>query len=179
MFYEQPFQSKEAVILISDHIQAGTASILSLIEALHDKITSIDTDDRKNMCALLQSVLNVLPSRQLDAREVTVLCEFFCSKLKDHYSIHPPVLGCLHKLSLSGHMSAKCADEIVVTLFQEVQVQACFQTVRTIVYEMLANLLDKFPAVFVKMGDDFIYNFTKNVEGLYFYHSLYLFYIKL
>ena len=164
-FFSDPFRTKECVKSITEKLHNGETTFHDVIEALESKITSVESEDRKKACQLLKDVLKGLNPGKLKEAETSNLCEFFCAKLKDHYSMHPDVLQALLTLSESNSLTSQQATSIINSLFQEVHIQSCFQSVRGTVYQLLGNLHDHHSDVIMQMGQDFVYNLVKSVEG--------------
>ncbi|XP_048584899.1 MMS19 nucleotide excision repair protein homolog [Nematostella vectensis] len=140
-------------------------NLLQVVELLGPSLTSTDTDKRCSAVQLLSSLLQKLVNYKLTDREVELLCEFYCDRLKDHYSIIPQALLGLQALASHQSMPGERAVILIQTLFKEVHTQSLMQSGRYTVYSLLASLLDKNMKDLKPVGSDLVFGFLQAMDG--------------
>ncbi|XP_034049423.1 MMS19 nucleotide excision repair protein homolog isoform X2 [Thalassophryne amazonica] len=145
-------------------VRDGQFTILQLVEALGQSLTSAEPHTRARGVQLLSEVLQEC-YRQLTEREVEVLIAFFENRLKDHYVITPPVLRGLEALTKCSTLPPGSAVSMLRSLFQDVHVQSLMLAERACVYNMLINLMDSREAELKGLGADFLFGFVQSMDG--------------
>lgn len=80
-------------------ITSKELSILQLIESLQSDLLDALAERRVRAVSLIAKVLELLiPAGAVSDKEIELLAEFFCSKLKDHHSLLPATLHGLFAL---------------------------------------------------------------------------------
>ena len=80
-------------------ITSTEITVLQLVENLQSDLLNLQSERRLRAVSLIARVLeNLLQSGTVVTREIELLTEFFCSKLKDHHSLLPATLQGIHAL---------------------------------------------------------------------------------
>uniref|UniRef100_A0A8C6TBK8 MMS19 nucleotide excision repair protein n=1 Tax=Neogobius melanostomus TaxID=47308 RepID=A0A8C6TBK8_9GOBI len=153
-------KAKEAAAAVKD----GKFTVLELVEALGQSLTSSQPHTRARGVQLLSEVLKECYG-SLTVREVEVLIAFYENRLKDHYVITPPVLQGLKALTKSSVLPPGSAVSMLRSLFQDVHVQSLMLAERACVYNMLLNLMQTREAELKSLGADFVFGFVQSMDG--------------
>ena len=73
-------------------------SLLTLIENLSTALLDVNPSKRCKALSVLTRVVELLLPDHLGEKDLAVIADFFCSKLKDHHSILPVALDGLQSL---------------------------------------------------------------------------------
>lgn len=89
------FYLKFLIIVFFSVITSRTLSLLQLVEALQQDLLHEQASHRCKTVRALASVLEELSPelKGTSEKEIEVITEFFCSKLKDHHSLLPAALS--------------------------------------------------------------------------------------
>lgn len=79
-------------------IHSGDVKMVELVEVLGPWLTNPDKEERLQGTKLLAEVISLLSKDFLAEAECHFMSNFFCDRLKDHYSIVPTALSCLSSL---------------------------------------------------------------------------------
>ncbi|XP_015243038.1 PREDICTED: MMS19 nucleotide excision repair protein homolog [Cyprinodon variegatus] len=156
----QDSRSKDA----AKGVKEGQFSVLQLVEALGQSLTSTQPHTRARGVQLLSEVLQESYA-ELTEREVELLLAFYENRLKDHYVITPPVLRGLQALTKSRRLPPGAAVSMLKALFQDVHVQSLMLAERACVYNMLINLMESREDELKGLGADFVFGFVQSMDG--------------
>ncbi|XP_035998366.1 MMS19 nucleotide excision repair protein homolog [Fundulus heteroclitus] len=156
----QDSKAKDAATGVRD----GRFTVLQLVEALGQSLTSSQPHTRARGVQLLSDVLQENHTA-LTEREVELLLAFYENRLKDHYVITPPVLRGLQALTKSRLLPPGSAVSMLRSLFQDVHVQSLMLAERACVYNMLINLMDSREDELKGLGADFVFGFVQSMDG--------------
>ncbi|XP_031153770.1 MMS19 nucleotide excision repair protein homolog isoform X1 [Sander lucioperca] len=145
-------------------VKDGKFTVLQLVEALGQSLTSSQSHTRARGVQLLSEVLQECYG-SLTETEVEVLIAFYENRLKDHYVITPPVLQGLGALTKCTVLPPGSAVSMLRSLFQDVHVQSLMLTERACVYKMLINLMATREAELKGLGADFVFGFVQSMDG--------------
>ena len=141
-------------------------TIVQLVEGLQPDLLHQQATQRCRAVSTIAMILEHLgPNLEgLNDKEIELITEFFCSKLKDHHSIIPAALQGLHALVINHIFPPNCIRilqflyllfsqstapklptglprMITQAIFQDVHCQSQLQSDRRAVYKTLKNLL--------------------------------------
>ncbi|KAM4716212.1 MMS19 nucleotide excision repair protein homolog isoform 2-T2 [Anableps anableps] len=156
----QDSKAKDAATGVKD----GQFTVLQLVEALGQSLTSSQPHTRARGVQLLSEVLQDSYG-ELTEREVELLLAFYENRLKDHYVITPPVLRGLQVLTKSRKLPPGSAVSMLRSLFQDVHVQSLMLAERACVYNMLINLMESREDELKGLGADFVFGFVQSMDG--------------
>ncbi|MED6256867.1 mms19 nucleotide excision repair [Ataeniobius toweri] len=156
----QDSKAKDAATGVKD----GQFTVLQLVEALEQSLTSSQPLTRARGVELLSEVLQKNYA-ELAEREVELLLTFYENRLKDHYVITPPVLRGLQVLTKSRKLPPGSAVSMLRSLFQDVHVQSLMLAERACVYNMLINLMESREDELQGLGADFVFGFVQSMDG--------------
>ncbi|KAA8581184.1 hypothetical protein FQN60_002765 [Etheostoma spectabile] len=145
-------------------VKDGKFTVLQLVEALGQSLTSSQSHTRARGVQLLSEVLQECYG-SLTETEVEVLIAFYENRLKDHYVITPPVLRGLGALTKCTVLPPGSAVSMLRSLFQDVHVQSLMLAERACVYNMLINLMATREAELKGLGADFVFGFVQSMDG--------------
>ncbi|XP_043958677.1 MMS19 nucleotide excision repair protein homolog isoform X2 [Gambusia affinis] len=145
-------------------VKDGQFTILQLVEALGQSLTSSQPHTRARGVQLLSEVLQDNYGA-LTEREVELLLAFYENRLKDHYVITPPVLRGLLALTKSRKLPPGSAVSMLRSVFQDVHVQSLMLAERACVYNMLINLMETREDELKGLGADFVFGFVQSMDG--------------
>uniref|UniRef100_A0A8D0AVI6 MMS19 nucleotide excision repair protein n=1 Tax=Sander lucioperca TaxID=283035 RepID=A0A8D0AVI6_SANLU len=123
-------------------VKDGKFTVLQLVEALGQSLTSSQSHTRARGVQLLSEVLQECYG-SLTETEVEVLIAFYENRLKDHYVITPPVLQGLGALVSVCLLPPGSAVSMLRSLFQDVHVQVRLEG----------------------LGADFVFGFVQSMDG--------------
>ncbi|RUS33413.1 Dos2-interacting transcription regulator of RNA-Pol-II-domain-containing protein [Jimgerdemannia flammicorona] len=138
-------------------------SILVLVQALGEYLTSEEDSVRAKATGILSFVLANCQQNQINATAVNVLTDFFRERLADKISA-PKLLEGLLALSKFDAFSNENATKTAKALFN-VNVQSFQQAVRHTVFQTIDSLLKQHLQALQKLGDDFVFGFTQIMDG--------------
>ncbi|XP_054913580.1 MMS19 nucleotide excision repair protein homolog isoform X2 [Poeciliopsis prolifica] len=156
----QDSKAKDAAAGVKD----GHFTVLQLVEALGQSLTSSQPHTRARGVQLLSEVLQDNYGA-LTETEVELLQAFYENRLKDHYVITPPVLRGLLALTKSRKLPPGSAVSMLRTVFQDVHVQSLMLAERACVYNMLINLMESREDELKGLGADFVFGFVQSMDG--------------
>ena len=119
-------------------------SLLVLVEDLGPVLTSVTNTVREAGVRLLSCVLarpGVLSG--LSEQEVGLVAMFYTDRLRDHHSLLPPTLRGLSLVTSSSQLSLDQLEKVLSSLQTEVMVQQQVVRDRSVVFSMLASLLQE------------------------------------
>ena len=98
-------------------------------------------------------------------KESELLSLFFIDRLKDHHSIQPQVIYGLLGLVSYFNVSDENIIKICQSVFAEVHVQSLLQADRRNVFNLFANMLEKYIRPLRRMGPDFVLGLIQSIDG--------------
>ncbi|XP_076807958.1 MMS19 nucleotide excision repair protein homolog [Clavelina lepadiformis] len=155
----------DEILKASLQVQEGKLTVLNLVEELGPHLTNTDTEARVKGCKLLTKILENLPDTCLSTKELATLVIFLCSRLQDHYTLQPPALSGLVKLTASTNLAEGEAKIVINSIFKEVHVQSCLQAERLSLYLLLTNIVSNHKSLILSLGRNFLYNFIQAIDG--------------
>ncbi|XP_071487624.1 MMS19 nucleotide excision repair protein homolog [Diadema antillarum] len=158
-------EQNEALHQLVKDVAEGRGTIEKYIESMGLSLTSTDTKVRCRGVQMMAEVMSSLPRNLLNEQQVTVLLEFFCARLLDHYSITPHTLKGFLALSSQSRFPVGFATSVMTAIFKEVQVQTLVQVDRRTVYNLMANLLRTSIQELQAMGSEFVLGVLHAVDG--------------
>ncbi|KAF9006023.1 ARM repeat-containing protein [Cyathus striatus] len=149
--------------LVSE-ISADRTSLLNVVKALGEYLTSEDDQLRKKGVELLSSVISRCPSEKLNRQTVRVLTTFYGKKLDDSETVIPALKGLIKLVILPCYTSIDAAATIK-DVFQYIKMKSFVQSVRFMVYTIIDAVMEKHREVLKAMGEDFISGYINLAEG--------------
>ncbi|XP_028391038.1 MMS19 nucleotide excision repair protein homolog [Dendronephthya gigantea] len=150
---------------INKAIIANDLSLVDIVEKLGPYLTNPDAGERCKGTELLQFILHRLLSFKLNEKEVAVLVEFFCVRMKDHFSIIPHVVSGLLALVSYQELPEDLTIKIVKEIGTGIRIQSLLQADRHNVFTLFSVLLNKKMAELQKLGGDFVFCFIQSMDG--------------
>ncbi|KAF5355338.1 hypothetical protein D9758_006078 [Tetrapyrgos nigripes] len=145
-------------------IANGTTTLLNVVKALGEYLTSEEDGVRTKGVDFLSSVLKLCPSERLNRQSARVLTKFYCSKLEDFDTIIPALKG-LATLTTLPTSTEEDVPEILKAVFSHVKMKAIVQNVRFMVYTIIDTLMSRHREVLKSMNDSFISQYVALAEG--------------
>ncbi|PBK72546.1 ARM repeat-containing protein [Armillaria solidipes] len=154
----------EEVAAIVSEVSDGRTSLLNVVKALGEYLTSEEDNLRTKGVEFLSLVLDRCPPEKLNRQSVRVLATFYCSKLEDTETIIPALKGLL---SLSRLIN--CTNEdvpvIIRALFTHVKMKVLVQSVRLVVYSIIDNFMARHRDALKQMNKEFLAGYITLADG--------------
>ncbi|KAK0188708.1 ARM repeat-containing protein [Armillaria mellea] len=154
----------EEVAAIVSEVSEGRTSLLNVVKALGEYLTSEEDNLRTKGVDFLSLVLDRCPPEKLSRQSVRVLATFYCNKLEDTETIIPALKGLL---SLSRHIN--CTNEdvpiIIRALFTHVKMKVLVQWVRLVVYSIIDNFMARHRDTLKRMNKEFLAGYITLADG--------------
>ncbi|KAK4011886.1 hypothetical protein OUZ56_020995 [Daphnia magna] len=156
----------EAISIVSQSIASREITILQLVENLQPELLHQQAAYRCRAVSTIASILEQLAPdlKEINEKEIDLITEFFCSKLKDHHSILPAALHGLHVLSSTNRLSPGLARSISQAIFQDVHCQSQLQHDRRAIYKTIKNLLALHIRELQILGQDFVFGLIQAAD---------------
>ncbi|KAK9509368.1 hypothetical protein O3M35_006701 [Rhynocoris fuscipes] len=138
-------------------INEGKLTILDLVEGLSSYLTSTDEEKRRQGVLLLANILKQLSPNFLNEKEVNVLLQFFCDRLKDRLTVIPAALKGLESIALMENISDNAPFDIIMALSTNLTASTLMQSSRLSYYAILKNLMYNKTKVLLNNSNDFVY----------------------
>ncbi|KAJ3239874.1 hypothetical protein HDU81_005115 [Chytriomyces hyalinus] len=155
----------------AEQLRNGSVSVLSLLAnaPMSEALASTDPFERARATAFLSSVLSDgdaawLRSDKADKNTVSVLMDFYSSRLHDQTSVADLLHGILALLA-SPVVTRNSAISLARAIFSELNNQNFAQNVRFSVYSVLNLLLKSHLEAMKYLGDNFIAGFLVAMDG--------------
>ncbi|KAI0686671.1 ARM repeat-containing protein [Cytidiella melzeri] len=145
-------------------ISAGDATILDVVKALGEYLTSEEDDVRNKGVELLTQIIDQSPSDKLNRQSVRVLVTFMCEKLDDTDTIIP-ALKALKALVSKDAFTAADAVEVSKAVFRYVKMKALVQAQRFVVYGIIDGLVARHRDALIGMGSEFLSGYISLADG--------------
>ncbi|CAL1714198.1 unnamed protein product [Somion occarium] len=157
-------EQQEEVDAAVAELSSGNASLLPLVKALGEYLTSEEDDQRTKGVEFLSSVLARFPREKLNRQSVRVLVTFYCGKLEDTETIIPALKG-LVALVAAPTFTSTDAVEVVRALFRHVKMKVLIQAQRFLVFTIIDTLLANHREAFKGMVKEFLDGYIAIAEG--------------
>ncbi|PPQ72316.1 hypothetical protein CVT26_007273, partial [Gymnopilus dilepis] len=146
------------------HISNDHSSLINVVKALGEYLTSEDSTLLQKGVELLALVVEKLPPEKMNGQSVRVLTAFFCGKLDDTVTIKPALTGLL-TLAKVPTLSTPEVTTIVESLFRDVRMKSIVQDVRFKVFSIIDSLMAYHRDVLKSMGKTFLDGYVGLAEG--------------
>ncbi|KAL4245852.1 MMS19 nucleotide excision repair protein [Abortiporus biennis] len=155
-------RNEEVDLTVSELSDVG--SLLSVVKALGEFLTSEEDEPRTKGVEFLSLVLGRFPPEKLSRQSVRVLVTFFRGKLEDTETIVPALEGLATLVTLPNFASSDAID-IIQSLFKHVKMRALVQSVRFTVFTIVDGLIAKHRDALKGLGKDFLTGYIALAEG--------------
>ncbi|KAK0239096.1 ARM repeat-containing protein [Armillaria nabsnona] len=154
----------EEVAATVSEVSDGRTSLLNVVKALGEYLTSEEDNLRTKGVEFLSLVLDRCPPEKLTRQSVRVLAAFYCSKLEDTETIIPALKGLL---SLSRLINCTHEDVLVIVraLFAHVKMKVLVQSVRLVVYSIIDNFMARHRDALKQMNKEFLAGYITLADG--------------
>ncbi|PBK99659.1 ARM repeat-containing protein [Armillaria gallica] len=154
----------EEVAAIVSEVSDGRTSLLNVVKALGEYLTSEEDNLRTKGVEFLSLVLDRCPPEKLTRQSVRVLAAFYCSKLEDTETIIPALKGLL-SLSRLINCTHEDVPVIVRALFTHVKMKVLAQSVRLVVYSIIDNFMARHRDALKQMSKEFLAGYITLADG--------------
>ncbi|KAL5531709.1 hypothetical protein ACEPAG_4586 [Sanghuangporus baumii] len=149
--------------LVED-ISVGRATLLDVVKALGEYLTSEEDVIRSKGVDLLSRVIERCPPERINRQATRVLVSFYSGKLEDPETVIPTLKGLVTLTSLPTY-SDQDAVESMKALFTHVDMKNLNQSMRYLVFKILDTLVAGHRSALQGMGDEFLSGYTTLVDG--------------
>ncbi|KAI8971461.1 Dos2-interacting transcription regulator of RNA-Pol-II-domain-containing protein [Mycotypha africana] len=139
-------------------------NLLQLVQALGEYLINDDEYIRAKATALLSNTLAECKQDEINETAVSVLVDFYCERLTDGTCV-PSLLEGLVALTKYSNFTGKNAVTTAKRLIQNLQMQQYPQGTRIAGFTVFANLIDYHAAALKSINDEFVFGFTKQLDG--------------
>ncbi|EPT02988.1 hypothetical protein FOMPIDRAFT_1142982 [Fomitopsis schrenkii] len=157
-------EQEEDVNTAVSEVDNGNASLLDLVKALGEYLTSEEDELRTKGVEFLSLVLSKCLPQKLNRQSVRVLVNFYCGKLEDTENIIPALKGLIPLTSMPAFASTD-AIEVVRALVNHVKMKALVQSQRFMVYTIVDTLVAKHRDALKSLGKEFLSGYISLAEG--------------
>ncbi|KZT67370.1 ARM repeat-containing protein [Daedalea quercina L-15889] len=157
-------EQEEEVDTAVSEIGSGNATLLDVVKALGEYLTSEEDELRTKGVEFLSLVIGKCPPEKLSRQSVRVLVSFYCGKLEDTETIIPALKG-LVSLTCMPAFASTDAIEVMNGLVKHVRMKALVQSQRFMVYKIIDTLMAKHRDALKSMGKDFLSGYISLAEG--------------
>ncbi|KAF8661259.1 hypothetical protein AX16_001362 [Volvariella volvacea WC 439] len=148
----------------TDEINAIKTTLLDVVKALGDYLTSEEDESQTKGVELLSTVLKQCPPDRLNKQGVRVLSTFFCSKLEEFHTVIPALNGLVTLAALPTFTSPD-ATGVIEAIFAHVKMKSLVQSARFLVFTIIDNLMAKHRDALKAMGKEFLGRYLIIAEG--------------
>ncbi|KAG1780953.1 Dos2-interacting transcription regulator of RNA-Pol-II-domain-containing protein [Suillus placidus] len=145
-------------------ISSGQFTLLDIIKALGEFLTSEEDRLRMKGVEFLSSVLGRCPHERLNRQAIRVLSTFYCSKLEDLETIIPALNGLSYLVKFPNIQSAEVKD-ILNAIFANVKMRALVQSTRFFVFSIVDSLITSHRDTLKEMGSTFLAGYLNLAVG--------------
>ncbi|KZV93127.1 hypothetical protein EXIGLDRAFT_768350 [Exidia glandulosa HHB12029] len=145
-------------------IMSGSTTLLDVVKALKDFITSEDDSLREKGVSLLTAIVSRMPPAIMNRHATRTMLEFFLKKLEDTATVIPALNGIL-KLTVLPAFLASDAEATSKALFEHVKMKAHVQSTRFVVFAIIDSLMAKHRETLKEMGDVFVAGYIALADG--------------
>ncbi|KAL0953388.1 hypothetical protein HGRIS_004627 [Hohenbuehelia grisea] len=142
----------------------GSFSILAVVKALGEYLTSEESTLRNKGITFLTSVLQKCNPQVLNRQSVHALTIFYRGKLEDVETTTAALQG-LVPLSAHPTLSSEDAVDIMKSLFRHVRMKALVQSIRFHVFTVIDGIMATHREALKDMGNEFLNGYTTLAEG--------------
>ncbi|KAJ4473637.1 ARM repeat-containing protein, partial [Lentinula aciculospora] len=159
-------REEEIVETVSGMLQIsnGSTSLLNVVKALGEYLTSEEDALRTKGVEFLSAVLSRCPPEKLNRQAARVLTSFYCSKLEDSETVVPALKG-LASLTKLPSSTSEDVPSILDAVFVHVKMKGLVQSVRFFVFTIIDTLMARHRQVIKDMNDAFIGRYIALVDG--------------
>ncbi|KIK61642.1 hypothetical protein GYMLUDRAFT_996292 [Collybiopsis luxurians FD-317 M1] len=154
----------EEVIETVSEISNGTISLLNVVKALGEYLTSEEDSLRTKGVEFLSAVLSRCPADKINRQAARVLTTFYCSKLEDSETIVPALKG-LASLTKLPSSTSEDVPSILDAIFEHVRMNGLVQSVRFQVFTIIDTLIARHREAMKAMNNNFLGRYIALVEG--------------
>ncbi|CEP08803.1 hypothetical protein [Parasitella parasitica] len=138
---------------------------LALIQSLEKYLTHEDDGVRSKAISLLSYTLEYTDQEKLNEATVSVLVDFYCSRLSDLASV-PNLMSGLSTLTCKfDGFNAACTKTVVSSFDNDIQVQSYAHITRNAAFKVFENLLDKHCQHVEPITHKFIATFIQSITN--------------
>ncbi|KAJ3917813.1 ARM repeat-containing protein [Lentinula edodes] len=159
-------REEEIVKAVSGMLQIsnGSTSLLNVVKALGEYLTSEEDALRTKGVEFLSAVLGRCPPEKLNRQAARVLTSFYCSKLEDSETVVPALKG-LVSLTKMPSSTSEDVPSILDAIFTHVKMKGLVQSVRFFVFTIIDTLMARHRQVIKDMNDSFLGRYIALVDG--------------
>ncbi|PCH36357.1 ARM repeat-containing protein [Wolfiporia cocos MD-104 SS10] len=157
-------EREEEVVAAVSEISSGNATLLHLVKALGQYLTSEEDELRTKGVEFLSQVITRCPAEKFNRQSVRVLVAFYCGKLEDTETIIPALKGLVPLADLPPFTSTD-AVEVMNGLVQHVKMKSLVQSQRFLVYKTIDALIAHNRDALKGMGREFLSGYISLAEG--------------
>ncbi|KAL7335341.1 hypothetical protein PS15p_200831 [Mucor circinelloides] len=141
------------------------SNLLTLIQSLGEYLTHEDDSIRAKATSLLSYTLEHADQAKLNEAAVSVLVNFYCSRLSDPASVPNLMSGLVALTSKFDGFNAACTSTVISSLGNDIQVQSFAHITRNAAFKIFENLLDKHSQHVKPVTNDFITVFIQSITN--------------
>ncbi|CAO3632451.1 unnamed protein product [Mucor fragilis] len=141
------------------------SNLLSLIQSLGEYLMHEDDSIRAKATSLLSYTLEHADQEKLNEAAVSVLVNFYCSRLSDPASVPNLMSGLVALTSKFDGFNAACTSTVVSSLGNDIQVQSFAHITRNAAFKIFENLLDKHSQHVKPITNEFITVFIQSITN--------------
>ncbi|KAK4518028.1 Sorting nexin, cytoplasm-to-vacuole targeting pathway/endosomal sorting [Mucor velutinosus] len=155
--------AKRIVEIVNE--EDAKSNLLSLIQSLGEYLTHEDDSLRAKATSLLSYTLEHVEQEKLNEAAVSVLVNFYCSRLSDLASVPNLMSGLVALTSKFDGFNAACTNTIVSSLGNDIQVQSFAHVTRNAAFKVFENLLEKHSQHVKSITNEFITVFIQSITN--------------
>ncbi|KAI0794485.1 ARM repeat-containing protein [Fomes fomentarius] len=148
----------------ANEIEQGNVTLLHVVKALGEFLTSDEDDLRTKGVEFLSRVLARCPPEKLNRQSVRTLVAFYTGKLDDTETIIPALKGLVTLTKLPAFASTDAVD-VVKALFVHVKMNVLVQSQRFMVFSIIDNVVARQREALKNLGDEFVRGYIGLAEG--------------
>ncbi|KAL9549495.1 hypothetical protein MBANPS3_005181 [Mucor bainieri] len=141
------------------------SNLLLLIQSLGEYLTHEDDSIRAKATSLLSYTLEHAEQDRLNEAAVSVLVNFYCSRLSDPASVPNLMSGLVALTSKFDGFNAACTSTVISSLGNDIQVQSFAHITRNAAFKIFENLLDKHIQHVKSITNEFIAVFIQSITN--------------
>ncbi|KAJ4492562.1 ARM repeat-containing protein [Lentinula edodes] len=157
-------EREEEIVKAVSEISNGSTSLLNVVKALGEYLTSEEDALRTKGVEFLSAVLGRCPPEKLNRQAARVLTSFYCSKLEDSETVVPALKG-LVSLTKMPSSTSEDVPSILDAIFTHVKMKGLVQSVRFFVFTIIDTLMARHRQVIKDMNDSFLGRYIALVDG--------------
>ncbi|KAJ3862033.1 ARM repeat-containing protein [Lentinula novae-zelandiae] len=157
-------EREEEIAQAVSEISNGSTSLLNVVKALGEYLTSEEDALRTKGVEFLSAVLGRCPPEKLNRQAARVLTSFYCSKLEDSETVVPALKG-LVSLTKMPSSTSEDVPSILDAIFTHVKMKGLVQSVRFFVFTIIDTLMARHRQVIKDMNDSFLGRYIALVDG--------------